>query len=121
MTRSSYVRLTLAFGLALPLFPAALIFATRFFPDNLINLPHRDYWLAPERRAETLAYFFRHSLWLACMLIGLFIWIHFTTIEANKQTPAHLSMLMAWGFPGCLLVGVAIGVVGMIRHFGRVE
>lgn len=119
MNRSSYVLTTLAFGLAFPLFPVALIFATRFLPNGAIHLPHGDYWLAPERRAETFAYFFRHSLWFACMAIGLVIGIHFSTIQVNKQLPAHLSMLMAWGMPGCFLVGVAIWVVAMIRHFGR--
>lgn len=32
-------------------------------PDSLINLPHKDYWLAPERRQETFEVLFRYFLW----------------------------------------------------------
>ncbi len=30
-------------------------FALPLFPDSSINLPNKDYWLAPERRARTMA------------------------------------------------------------------
>src|SRR3954468_21478203 len=63
MSRSSHLLFMGVFGLAFPLFVVGLFFILRFLPDSGLNIPHRDYWLAPERRSETFAYLFRHSLW----------------------------------------------------------
>src|SRR2546423_1804970 len=41
----------------------------RFLPPTLINVPHRDYWFAPERRRESADRLFRHVLWLCCLLV----------------------------------------------------
>src|SRR5260221_7864287 len=35
-------------------------------PVALINLPHKEYWLAPERREDTLAYIRVWSAWFGC-------------------------------------------------------
>jgi len=32
-------------------------------PDNRVNLPHKEYWLAPERRAETYAWLQNFFFW----------------------------------------------------------
>ena len=71
MSRSDHQSFMLKFGLLFPLFVVVLCFATRFVPANLINVPHREYWLAPERRKETFDYLFRHSLWFACLAMQL--------------------------------------------------
>ena len=34
-------------------------------PPNMVNVPRREYWLAPERRSQTAMLLFRHMLWLA--------------------------------------------------------
>src|SRR5712675_1010261 len=56
MTRSSAVLLQGIVGLLLPLIIVGIFFVIRFAPARLINLPHRDFWFAPERRDETCAY-----------------------------------------------------------------
>jgi uncharacterized membrane protein len=33
------------------------------YPDSRIKLPHKDYWLAPQRREETFAVITDHFLW----------------------------------------------------------
>mgnify|MGYP000982640530 CR=1 FL=1 len=69
MSRSAYVIFTSVFGLCLPLFIIGVFFTIRFMPVSIISLPNRDYWLAPERRVETNAYFMRQALWLACIIL----------------------------------------------------
>lgn len=57
--------LALFAGLALFL-PAALLAALRSIraaPGSRINLPHKEYWLAPERREETMAAIGAYLLW----------------------------------------------------------
>ncbi|MFN7114188.1 MAG: hypothetical protein ACK4PK_07480 [Alphaproteobacteria bacterium] len=41
-------------------------------PPRLLGIPHRDYWLAPERRAESLRYLKEFHLWTGAFA-GLFI------------------------------------------------
>ena len=40
-------------------------YATRFMSPAKINLPNKDYWLAPERKEETFECMFRRMIWLA--------------------------------------------------------
>ncbi len=119
MSRSQNQRFMLIFGLLFPLFVVALCFATRFVPTSLINIPHRDYWLTPERRPETFNYLFRHSLWFACLAVGFVTGIQYLTVQANLQTPPHLSTSGIFGLAGCFLAGTAIWIVILFRHFKR--
>ena len=50
----------LGFGLALPK-----------IPNSLINLPNKDYWLAPERRRQTLDYILPQMLWFGSLTLML--------------------------------------------------
>jgi uncharacterized membrane protein len=84
-------------------------------PDSLINLPNKEYWLAPQRRRETFRTM-RHFLeWLAIGLLGLFIAINQTTFEANiNQT--NLSATTMWLI---IAVFVAYALVWMIKFTGH--
>ena len=53
MPRSTYWLLSIAVGMGLPAFIIGGGYVLRFLPVSLLNIPHRDYWLAPERREET--------------------------------------------------------------------
>lgn len=121
MDRASYVQFTVVFGFVFPLIVVGICYAIRFFPNNLINLPHRDYWLAPERRAETMTDVFRHSLWFACLTLGFVLGMHVLTIQANRQQPPQLSGLLTLAVVGGFLLGMAVWSVGLIRRFRRVQ
>ena len=120
MSRTAHLRLMAVFGLAFPLLVPAIVYASRLIPDRFYNLPHRDYWLAPARRPETMAYLLRHSLWFSPMALGFALGIHFLTIHANSLTPVHLSTPLVLALAGCFLAGTAVWGVSMFRHFNRV-
>jgi serine/threonine-protein kinase len=119
MSRSANQTFMLIFGLAFPLFIVVLCYVTRFLPASTINLPNKDYWLAPERRKETYDYLFGLSLWFACLALGFVMGLMYLIVEANKQAPARLSTAGIFGLTGCFLVGTAIWVLVMFRHFKR--
>jgi serine/threonine-protein kinase len=120
MSRTAHLRFMTMFGLGFPLFVPALMYATRFLPDRFYNLPHRDYWLAPARRTEALAYLFRHSLWFASMALCFVIGIHFSIIHANNLPQVQLSTLLVLALAGCFLAGTAVWGVSLFRHFNQV-
>jgi uncharacterized membrane protein len=119
MSRSSHLLFTTVLGLAFPLSIVVIGFALRFAPSTVINIPHREYWLAPERRGETLAFLFRHTLWFASMAVGFVIAINLLIIHSNHQNPVRLSTPLLLTLLGCFLAGVAIWAVRALRYFKR--
>jgi serine/threonine protein kinase len=113
----------LGFVCALPLFFAGMFgvlgLLMRILPNSLINLPNRDYWLAPERRAATVSLVARHLVWLACLLVVFVGALHYLTVRANQQAIPHLSgsgmVILLIGF----LIAVMIWVVMLIMRFAE--
>jgi hypothetical protein len=119
MSRSDHQKFMLIFGLAFPLLVVLLCYLTRFLPSGLVNIPRRDYWLAPERRKETSDYLVRHSLWFACLAVCFVIGLQYSIVQANQQTPPHLSTMVFLALVGSFLAGTAVWVVVLCRHFRR--
>ena len=55
MERFKYLLFTIGLAILMPGLVVGLSYAIRFMPNALINLPRREYWLAPERRQELTA------------------------------------------------------------------
>ena len=55
----------------------------RRIPDELINIPHRAYWLAPERRAETIAGLGTLVRLMGCVLLAFFIGVFHQVYRVN--------------------------------------
>ena len=120
MGRSSYLTFTVGLAVFLPGLVIALCYALRYMPDSTINVPNREYWLAPERRAQTNAHFFRQSLWFACLAIAFVIGIHFTVVEANTQLPPRLSMPLLLVTAGGFLIGMVLWILKLLWPFLKV-
>ena len=94
--RDSYLRFALAFSTVLPVIVAAIIgWLPRLLP-NYVNLPHRDYWLAPERRAETFASIAVRGLLLGTLLSAFMAGVHWLILQANAVVPPQLPAKLFW-------------------------
>jgi uncharacterized membrane protein len=86
-------------------------------PSKWISLPNRDYWLAPERRAQTMERLSR-SMWHFGTALFLFMFfIGLLTIRANLSDPVRLderSLLIALGV---FLAYTAFWTVALLRAF----
>ena len=120
MSRTAHLWFTTGLGLGLPGAVVGICYAIRFFPVGLLNIPHRDYWMAPERRGATYDFIFHHSLWLACLAVAFVIGIHLSIVQANKVFPP----MLASGSLMIILVGFVTGVVVwsflLLRRFFKV-
>ncbi len=90
----------------------------RRLPKEMINLPHRDHWLAPERAADTHAWISALVLSLGCAVMGFFLSLFHLTYRANLASPPHLHGPI-WWLTGALLLAVGAGVVLMLHRFRR--
>jgi serine/threonine-protein kinase len=84
-----------------------------------MNIPHKEYWLAPERRQQTFAFVQRRSAWLAGLLIAFFAGLHFFIVAANSQAPVRLPPSFVYWMGGCVLAATIGWMAAFIGHFSR--
>jgi uncharacterized membrane protein len=105
---------------AVPVFFVALAVVMRWLPAGVFNLPNRDYWLAPERRAQTVGIISRQLIWMGCLMVLFLAGIYYLTIQANRTTPAQLPMSLFLPLLGAFLAGTIIWSIVFIRRFSKV-
>jgi hypothetical protein len=122
MSRDTCVGFTIGLGLLLPALIIGTMAGAGKIPVSFINLPHRDYWLVPERRQAALAVLLRFSLWFACLNVLFVTGLHWLIVEANLpgESP-HLSGLGISVIAGGFLAGTAIWVILLLRHFSKIK
>ncbi len=59
-------------------------------PDAKLKLPNKEFWLAPERRAETFTYFDSFFAWYGCAFLFVEVSAMGLALRANFQTPPQL-------------------------------
>jgi predicted benzoate:H+ symporter BenE len=110
MARDSAVRFMALIGLGLPLFIVAVFGCVRFIPGRLVNLPHREYWLADERRDESLGWLAHVGAWFGCIMVAFMAALHHMIIKANQLQPPRLD-----GAPlAAILILTPLLVAGLI-------
>ena len=88
-------------------------------PPHLINLPNKDYWLAPERRDQTFAYLQSQMAWFGCALLAFLLFTMELVFRANLQTPPRLNSTALSVALIIFLTVAAFLVIHMIRSFYR--
>lgn len=116
MSRSASQWLVLSLSLFLPSIVVALSCLTRYVP-GITNIPNRDFWLAPERRTDTVNYLVGHSLWFASLAVWFVLGIEYSIVRANEQSPPRLSNPMLALVVGPFLLGTAAWVAILLRRF----
>ena len=116
MDRTRATLLMLGVQLGLPWLLVGIGLLTRFMPATLINIPHREYWLRPERRAYTLANLL-HFVTVVAVTVALFmIAINHLTFVANMRGQAL--NLRAFAIVLVLYIaGIILMIAGVWRRF----
>jgi uncharacterized membrane protein YedE/YeeE len=65
-------------------------------PDRFVNLPHRDYWLAPPRRAETFAWLGSMLFWLGALLQTFLSFVFREVWRTNTTARPELHLNSLW-------------------------
>jgi len=110
-----------ALGIGMPLVIYGGFSLASVLPAQFVNLPRREYWLAPERRAETLGELRRQSLWFGSLILLFVAGLYVITLDANQQQPAKLSTTAVLILLAGFLLGVAIWVASLFRRFWKTE
>jgi uncharacterized membrane protein len=120
MPKGLYVVIMLAFAVALPLLLGFLPILAMEGSTRGINLPNRDYWLAPEHRQETvrvLQGYMAH----AALVVALFMaYVHWLVIDANRQVPPHLALDWMVGGLAFFVLATLAWSLKLVMHFRNV-
>jgi uncharacterized membrane protein len=92
---------------------AILPAAIEGLPPRLVNLPNKDYWLAPERRAATMASISSALTWFGCAVLAFLLAVTWLVIRVNLRLESGLPSLPIWA----LLAGFAACVVLLMLRF----
>ena len=119
MNRSTDLIFMGTLGAGLPLLFVVLSLVIGLMPTQFVNLPHRDYWLSPERRTQTRAFISNQMIWMGCLTLIFLAGIHWLMIQANRATPPHLPMVPFLILLGAFLASTMIWSIAFIYHFRK--
>jgi uncharacterized membrane protein len=86
-------------------------------PDSRLRLPNKEYWLAPEHRDETFAYFESFFAWYGCAFLLVEVFAMGLAMRANLQAPPQLPTApIVSVLAGFVLFNVG-AVMAMYRRF----
>lgn len=116
MPRAAYLGVMCVAGAALP---AIIVIAQqrimRKWPQR-VNLPNREYWLAPQRREATVQAITRHLMLFGFGLSVLMAFAHWEVVQANLREPPRLA---AARFTVAIAVFVAATASWVYRLYAR--
>jgi Protein of unknown function (DUF1648) len=122
MNRDACVHFTVGLGFFVPALIIGLMAGAGKIPVSFINLPHRDYWLAPERRKAALAVLFRSSLWFAALNVLFVTGLHGLIVQANRPDGGgHLSGYGLVIVVGAYLAATVLWVMLLMRKFTTIR
>lgn len=120
MTRTGHLAFSLAFGLGMPVFLAALMYVMRFIPGSMWNVPNKLYWSQPQHHQRAAAQMFRLGLWLAALTALWTTSINGLIWQANQSQPPLLHAGPMMISVSVYLAGVAVWVIALMRVFWKV-
>ncbi len=113
----THVALMIGLQTFMLLMMAGLPWIVRKTPREMVNIPNRDYWLADERREETVAKIGEHCLVLSLMTQVFFLALGMCIGFANLSDPVWLPQEIFLTVLGAFLVAVTTWCVQLCRAF----
>jgi uncharacterized membrane protein len=115
--KTEFFALNLAFVAGMALMFLGLTAWLPKIPNEWINLPHKDYWLAPARRAATLETLQQQMEWLAAATVALMVGITQLTIEANLGGGQAWPRAAFWLLFGGYMAFFVVWLVWLLREW----
>ncbi|HKI11036.1 MAG TPA: DUF1648 domain-containing protein [Candidatus Acidoferrum sp.] len=88
-------------------------------PDKRINLPHKDYWLAPTRREETFRFIAAQMAWSGCAMLFVLLFATFLAIRANLSSDGRFDNGTMIKVLAVFIFLMVLWIVHFLRRFYR--
>jgi len=120
MTREAYTWTMALLQAGLPLLLYGALGHIPKRAERFVNLPHKDYWFAPERRAATAATLRGYGAAIGIATALLLAGAHAAVVGANATSPPRLDEPVAIGGLVVFAATLIAISVAMLRRFRRV-
>jgi hypothetical protein len=119
MSRLSDAEIASAVALLVPGIVVGAMAGASRIPVSFLNRPHRDFWLAPERRQSAQSALLRYALWFAALNVLFLTALQALTVEANARAPSHFDTARLELLAVFYLVATAFWTFLLLRRFSR--
>jgi len=89
-------------------------------PMELINLPNKRYWLAPEHISDTMEFLKRFFAWFGCAVFTVILVTFDYAVQSNLHPDHRPDTAPMWYLLAGFLVFVVVSIARMSLRFGRV-
>ena len=89
-------------------------------PANMVNLPHKEYWLAAGRREETMQYLSMKMGWFACAVLFLLLFVTSEATNANMPSRGQFAIGATFAVLFGFVAFMGIWTILLLRHFNRI-
>lgn len=116
MPRADFFWVFAAVGGGTVLLLLSVPWLTRAISPQFVNIPNREYWLVPERRAQVQQKLGAFMAWTAAGCTVLLAAVLELVLRANLEHQTLASGPM-WLFVGLYIVGTSLSIVWLVRAF----
>ena len=88
-------------------------------PTSILNMPNRDYWLSPERRSASLAFFWTQAVWIEATTLAFLIVVAQFVFRANLAEGAPTLTRDFLLVLAAFVAGVVWQSFQIVRRFSR--
>lgn len=89
-------------------------------PVELMNLPNKRYWLAPEHLAETMEFMKIYFAWFGCAVFLIILLTFDYAIQSNLHPENRPDASRMWYILAGFLVFTIVWIARLFSRFGRV-
>jgi hypothetical protein len=87
----------------------------------MLNVPNKEFWLAPERREQTVAFFKKQFAWFGCAFLAFILVVNELVFAANQTHPRQLNNTEFVAALIAFLVFVAVWTGRLIFYFSKTK
>ena len=88
-------------------------------PPQLINLPNKQHWLAPDHLGETQAFLNNYFAWFGCAVFLVIILTFDYAIKSNLRPENRPDISRMWYILAGFLAFVAVWIIRLLSRFLR--
>ena len=120
MSKTAFVALTLLMQIGLAAMMFGVGWLIKVVPTSMINIPNREYWLADERREQTLDESESMMAWISAATAIFLMVIFYLTFDANVGEKKGLNTSATWICSIVYMVWLLVFCVMRLKKYFRV-
>jgi serine/threonine-protein kinase len=117
MPRSEYVMFMAVISLGIPVLLVLVTVMLPFLAPSRLRIPSRDYWIAPQRLAQTQATLATGGLVMSYIVAAFMVGVQLLVLQANARTPPRMDLAILYAMLALLVVAILFWQFLLWRRF----